>query len=396
MEQRTLAGTAAAGIVGGVLAGPLGAIGGMIFGGRKRHVSDITVACSLRGGQSFVLQGSYDLLSTLQGFQVSTQQDVAHHAGQLGVRPGHSKPELRNQSKSEDHQVTDTNSTYGNFINAYRRDVKNSPFVNDKEIIDILEKLSEMTHSDPQGSVADHQKTLAKQLGVPILDLNKLYADSESFERIFIRAKARCPSFSIDDLNEDVVNTVLKILSDIRFNSLSESWDEEKPLVMDELRKLQIDIRPLFITLSHSGLNVSHRENPFFIINGNILYVDPAIRMKRGPAKKGIASTDPAKAEERKRRKTDEVKNRIQQFTGQIEIGKIYEGTVAQISEFGATINLLPGIDGALHIGRIAHERVEKVSDYLTQGQIVKVKVMEIDKMGNVVLSMKALLDRPV
>jgi polyribonucleotide nucleotidyltransferase len=100
-----------------------------------------------------------------------------------------------------------------------------------------------------------------------------------------------------------------------------------------------------------------------------------------------IAATDGAKAEEAKRR--------IQQITAEVEIGKVYEGPVTKILDFGALINLLPGKDGLLHISQIAHERVEKVSDYLSEGQIVKVKVMETDEKGRIKLSMKALLDRP-
>jgi len=100
-----------------------------------------------------------------------------------------------------------------------------------------------------------------------------------------------------------------------------------------------------------------------------------------------IASADPAKAEEAKRR--------IQQITAEVEIGKIYEGPITKILDFGALVNLLPGKDGLLHISQIAHERVEKVSDYLTEGQIVKVKVMETDEKGRIKLSMKVLLDRP-
>ncbi|PIQ51788.1 MAG: polyribonucleotide nucleotidyltransferase [Comamonadaceae bacterium CG12_big_fil_rev_8_21_14_0_65_59_15] len=101
-----------------------------------------------------------------------------------------------------------------------------------------------------------------------------------------------------------------------------------------------------------------------------------------------IASADPAKAEEAKRR--------IEQITAEVEIGKVYEGPVVKILDFGALINLLPGKDGLLHISQIAHERVEKVTDYLKEGQIVKVKVLETDEKGRVKLSMKALLDRPV
>jgi len=100
-----------------------------------------------------------------------------------------------------------------------------------------------------------------------------------------------------------------------------------------------------------------------------------------------IASSDPAKAEEAKRR--------IEQITAEVEIGKIYEGPITKILDFGALVNLLPGKDGLLHISQIAHERVEKVSDYLTEGQIVKVKVMETDEKGRIKLSMKVLLDRP-
>ncbi len=100
-----------------------------------------------------------------------------------------------------------------------------------------------------------------------------------------------------------------------------------------------------------------------------------------------IASADPAKAEEAKRR--------IEQITAEVEIGKVYEGPITKLLDFGALVNLLPGKDGLLHISQIAHERVEKVSDYLTEGQIIKVKVMETDEKGRIKLSMKALLDRP-
>ncbi|MET0542373.1 MAG: S1 RNA-binding domain-containing protein, partial [Variovorax sp.] len=100
-----------------------------------------------------------------------------------------------------------------------------------------------------------------------------------------------------------------------------------------------------------------------------------------------IASTDPEKAEL--------AKKRIEQITAEVEIGKVYEGPVTKILDFGALINLLPGKDGLLHISQIAHERVEKVTDYLTEGQIVKVKVLETDEKGRVKLSMKALTERP-
>jgi len=100
-----------------------------------------------------------------------------------------------------------------------------------------------------------------------------------------------------------------------------------------------------------------------------------------------IASNDSAKA--------DEAKRRIAEITAEVEIGKVYEGPVTKVLDFGALINLMPGKDGLLHISQIAHERVERVSDYLKEGQVVKVKVMETDEKGRIKLSMKALLDRP-
>jgi polyribonucleotide nucleotidyltransferase len=100
-----------------------------------------------------------------------------------------------------------------------------------------------------------------------------------------------------------------------------------------------------------------------------------------------IASTDPSRAEE--------ARKRIEQITAEVEIGKVYEGPITKILDFGALVNLLPGKDGLLHISQIAHERVEKVTDYLSEGQIGRVKVLETDEKGRVKLSMKALLDRP-
>jgi polyribonucleotide nucleotidyltransferase len=99
-----------------------------------------------------------------------------------------------------------------------------------------------------------------------------------------------------------------------------------------------------------------------------------------------IASTDADRAAH--------AKKRIEEITAEVEVGKVYEGPVTKILDFGALINLLPGKDGLLHISQIAHERVEKVTDYLKEGQIVKVKVLETDEKGRVKLSMKALLDR--
>jgi len=87
-------------------------------------------------------------------------------------------------------------------------------------------------------------------------------------------------------------------------------------------------------------------------------------------------------------------KKRILDITADVEVGKIYEGPVLRLLDFGAIIQLLPGRDGLLHISQISHERVNAVSDHLKEGQIVKVKVLEADDKGRVRLSMKAVKEQ--
>jgi polyribonucleotide nucleotidyltransferase len=94
-----------------------------------------------------------------------------------------------------------------------------------------------------------------------------------------------------------------------------------------------------------------------------------------------IASVDKAAGEEAKRI--------IEEITAEVEVGKIYEGKVIRLMDFGAFVTILPGKDGLVHISQISEERVEKVSDKLSEGDMVKVKVLEIDRQGRVRLSMK-------
>jgi polyribonucleotide nucleotidyltransferase len=82
---------------------------------------------------------------------------------------------------------------------------------------------------------------------------------------------------------------------------------------------------------------------------------------------------------------------RIKDITADVEVGKIYEGPVLRLLDFGAIVQLLPGRDGLLHISQISNERVNAVSDHLKEGQVVKVKVLEADDKGRVRLSMKAV-----
>ncbi len=88
---------------------------------------------------------------------------------------------------------------------------------------------------------------------------------------------------------------------------------------------------------------------------------------------------------------SDAARRQIEQLTADIEVGRIYEGRVSKLMDFGAFVNILPGRDGLVHISQISHERVSRVSDYLGEGDMVKVKVLEIDRQGRVRLSMKAI-----
>jgi polyribonucleotide nucleotidyltransferase len=89
----------------------------------------------------------------------------------------------------------------------------------------------------------------------------------------------------------------------------------------------------------------------------------------------------------------DAAKARIEQIVSDVEPGRIYEGKVAKLMDFGAFVTILPGKDGLVHVSQISNERVEKVSDKLKEGDIVKVKVLEVDKQGRIRLSMKAVAE---
>jgi polyribonucleotide nucleotidyltransferase len=86
---------------------------------------------------------------------------------------------------------------------------------------------------------------------------------------------------------------------------------------------------------------------------------------------------------------------RIEQIAADVQVGMIYEGKVAKLMDFGAFVTILPGKDGLLHISQISHERVQNVSDQLSEGDIVRVKVLEVDKQGRIRLSMKAVGHEP-
>ena len=94
-----------------------------------------------------------------------------------------------------------------------------------------------------------------------------------------------------------------------------------------------------------------------------------------------IASVDGASGREAQRR--------IELITAEVEVGRVYEGRVARLMDFGAFVTILPGKDGLVHISQISDERVERVSDKLKEGDVVRVKVLEVDRQGRVRLSMR-------
>ena len=96
-----------------------------------------------------------------------------------------------------------------------------------------------------------------------------------------------------------------------------------------------------------------------------------------------IASADKAAS--------DEARRRIELITAEVEVGKVYEGKVARLMDFGAFVTILPGKDGLVHISQISEERVERVSDKLSEGDVIRVKVLEVDRQGRIRLSMKAV-----
>ncbi len=91
----------------------------------------------------------------------------------------------------------------------------------------------------------------------------------------------------------------------------------------------------------------------------------------------------------------EEAKRRIAEITAEVEVGQVYEGPVVKVLDFGAVVSLLPGKDGLVHISQISHDRVKAVSDYVKEGDVVRVKVVEMDEKGKVRLSMKALIEPP-
>lgn len=153
--------------------------------------------------------------------------------------------------------------------------------------------------------------------------------------------------------------------------------------VIDKPREVMSDYAPRFVTFK---INPNKIRDVIGKGGATIRAITEATGVNIDISDEGmvkIASSEGAAAEEAKRQ--------VEQLTADVEVGTIYEGKVAKLMDFGAFVTILPGKDGLVHVSQICEERVENVSDKLTEGETVKVKVLEIDKQGRIRLSMKAV-----
>ena len=90
----------------------------------------------------------------------------------------------------------------------------------------------------------------------------------------------------------------------------------------------------------------------------------------------------------------DALVEKVKAITAEAEVGGVYKGTVKTIKDFGAFVEILPGTDGLVHISELAHERVGKVTDVVSEGDVMEVKVLDVDNRGRIRLSRKALLEK--
>jgi polyribonucleotide nucleotidyltransferase len=182
----------------------------------------------------------------------------------------------------------------------------------------------------------------------------------------------------IDGITQEIMQTALEQAREGRMFILGEMGK-----IISESRKEMSEYAPRFLTF---------RINPEKIrdVIGKGGATIRAITEETGTqidlqddGKVTIASADKDSAEE--------ARKRIELITADVEVGSIYEGRVAKIMDFGAFVTILPGRDGLVHISQISEERVTSVSDKLSEGDSVKVKVLEVDKQGRIRLSMKAV-----
>ncbi len=180
----------------------------------------------------------------------------------------------------------------------------------------------------------------------------------------------------IEGITREIMEIALTQAKDARLHILDEmnknlaSGREELSSYAPRYIKMQIDKDKIRDVIGKGGVTIrSIQEDTGVTVD---ISDDGSIK---------LAATDEAQA--------NEAKSRIEEIVADVEVNKIYNGKVAKIMDFGAFVTILPGKDGLVHISQISQERVEKVGDHLTEGDTVKVKVLEVDRQGRIRLSMK-------
>lgn len=177
----------------------------------------------------------------------------------------------------------------------------------------------------------------------------------------------------IRDAIADTKKSRTYILDEVMYKTISEGRDEVAPSA-PKIIQTQIDPEKIGEVVGPRGKVINQ------IIEDTGVSIDI-----EDDGRVSICGIDPLM--------TAEAKKIIETIAGGVEVGAIYEGKVVRITNFGAFVELVPGKDGLVHISKIAKERVNKVEDVLSQGQIVKVKIMEVDSQGRINLSMKDAIE---
>jgi polyribonucleotide nucleotidyltransferase len=182
----------------------------------------------------------------------------------------------------------------------------------------------------------------------------------------------------IDGINREIMRDALKQARDARLHILSQMNQ-----VLDVPRQRMSEWAPTILTIKIDPEKIRDVIGKGGSViraiteeTGTTIDIDNDGTVK-------IASVDAASGREAQRR--------IELITADVEVGQIYEGRVARLMDFGAFVTILPGRDGLVHISQISEERVERVSDRLREGDLVRVKVLEVDRQGRIRLSMRNL-----
>ncbi len=182
----------------------------------------------------------------------------------------------------------------------------------------------------------------------------------------------------IDGITRDIMEGALAQAKDGRFHILA-----EMAKVIDEPRKEMSEWAPSIITMTIDPEKIRDVIGKGGSVIRQITEETGATIDIENDGTIKIASVEGTSGQEARRR--------IELITAEVEVGKIYDGKVARLMDFGAFVTILPGKDGLVHISQISEERVEKVSDKLSEGDEIKVKVLEVDRQGRVRLSMRNL-----